>query len=151
MKHLIAALITITLAGPAASACGPDSLGTSRVLTVAPKAGAHFGIKSYGGTLPLQPREVVLTFGQRNRPFGAQALISHDGGATWDQSRKMILAGDASNGDCGYPSSVELAGGRILTIYYQVGDTADAPRSARARAITWEIPRGQMLPLKKGD
>jgi len=95
--------------------------------------------------------EVVLTFGQRNRPFGAQALISHDGGATWDQSRKMILAGDASNGDCGYPSSVELAGGRILTIYYQVGDTADAPRSARARAITWEIPRGQMLPLKKGD
>jgi len=62
MKHLIAALITITLAGPAATACGPDSLGTSRILTVAPKAGAHFGTKSYGGTLPLQPREVVLTF-----------------------------------------------------------------------------------------
>jgi sialidase-1 len=95
--------------------------------------------------------EVVLTFGQRNRPFGAQALLSRDGGATWDQSRKMILATDAPNGDCGYPSSVELADGRVLTMFYQVDDSADAPRTARARAIAWEIPRGQTLPQKKGE
>jgi hypothetical protein len=90
--------------------------------------------------------EVVLTFGQRNRPLGAQAMLSRDGGVTWDQDRKMILANDAPNGDCGYPSSVELSGGRILTMFYQVDDSSDAPRSARARAIAWEIPRRQTLP-----
>ena len=90
--------------------------------------------------------EVVLTFGQRNRPLGAQAMLSRDGGVTWDQDRKMILANDAPNGDCGYPSSVELADGRILTMFYQVDDSADAPRRARARAIAWEIPPGQTLP-----
>ena len=95
--------------------------------------------------------EVVLTFGQRNRPLGAQAMLSRDGGVTWDQDRKMILSNDAPNGDCGYPSSVELADGRILTMFYQVDDSADAPRSSRARAIAWEIPRGQTLPWKKGD
>jgi hypothetical protein len=95
--------------------------------------------------------EVVLTFGQRNRPLGAQAMLSRDGGVTWDRDRKMILSNDAPNGDCGYPSSVELSGGRILTMFYQVDDPADAPRSSRARAIAWEIPRGQALPRKKGD
>jgi hypothetical protein len=95
--------------------------------------------------------EVVLTFGQRNRPLGVQALVSPDGGVTWDQSRRVILAGDAPNGDCGYPSSVELADGRILTMFYQVDDANDAPQSARARAIAWEIPPGRTLPQKKGD
>ncbi len=95
--------------------------------------------------------EVVLTFGQRNRPLGAQALLSRDGGATWDQSRKMLLATDSPNGDCGYPSSVELADGRVLTMFYQVNDLTSAPRSARARAVAWEIPSGQMLPQKKGE
>jgi photosystem II stability/assembly factor-like uncharacterized protein len=85
--------------------------------------------------------EVVLTFGQRNRPLGAQALVSNDSGRTWDLSRPMLLAGDAPSGDCGYPSSVELPDGKILTMFYQVDDTRQAPSSARARAIRWEVSR----------
>ena len=63
----------------------------------------------------------------------------------------MILSSDAPNGDCGYPSSVELADDRVLIMFYQVDDSADAPRSERAHAIVWEIPPGRTLPQKKGD
>jgi peptidoglycan-N-acetylglucosamine deacetylase len=46
----------------AAQACGPDALGTARVMAVPAGKEARFGIKSYAQSLPLQPHEVVLTF-----------------------------------------------------------------------------------------
>lgn len=49
-----------------------------------------------------------------------------------------MLAWDAPNRDCGYPSSVALDGVRVLTIYYQVNDLETAPRSAQARGVIWK-------------
>ncbi|KRB92415.1 polysaccharide deacetylase family protein [Duganella sp. Root198D2] len=46
--------------GSAAGACGPDALGTSRVLTLKHEYAAY-GTVQYG-PLPLQIGEVVLTF-----------------------------------------------------------------------------------------
>ena len=66
MRRLALALAALTtLAGPAlAEACPrPGALGTSRVMEVAiPEGGLFVGTKSYRDTLPLAPREVVLTF-----------------------------------------------------------------------------------------
>lgn len=53
------------LAAPAgaASCPRPGALGTSRVMEVAiPEGGLFVGTKSYPATLPLGPKEVVLTF-----------------------------------------------------------------------------------------
>ena len=60
---------------------------------------------------------IVLTYGWRHAPYGQRARISRDEGATW--SDEIILRDDGPDGDLGYPCSVELPGGDILTVYYQ--------------------------------
>lgn len=45
-----------------ASACGPDALGTARILPVDTTGGPRVGTKQYPVSLPLGDREIVLTF-----------------------------------------------------------------------------------------
>ena len=53
----------------------------------------------------------------------------------------QALVTSAPNIDCGYPSSVETKSGKIVTIYYQVDDAQNAPASAKAKVIQWEVPK----------
>jgi BNR repeat-like domain len=67
----------------------------------------------------LRSGAVLLTFGRRIRPMGCGALLSHDGGRTWNADREVLLAGDGiSNTDLGYPSTVQLDDGHIVTLLY---------------------------------
>ena len=91
--------------------------------------------------IQLRDGRLLMTFGQRNPPRGVHALISSDGGATWAPNDHIHLAADAPNVDCGYPSSIEVATGRVVTMYYQVDDTAKAPDTAKARVVTWSVPK----------
>ncbi len=84
---------------------------------------------------------ILLTYGVRNAPHGVAAILSHDGGATWDQSTKTILVDDSNNIDCGYPSSIQLPDGRIVTMYYQVDDPTDTPASAKSKVVIWKLPK----------
>lgn len=61
---------------------------------------------------------VLVSYGYRRAPFGERACISRDEGKTWDLENEVILNG-APGGDLGYPSSVQLNDGSILTVYYQ--------------------------------
>jgi sialidase-1 len=94
-----------------------------------------------GDLIQLQNGDVLLTFGERNAPRGASAILSHDGGKSWDQNTRMVLADDAPLYDCGYPSSVQLPDGRIVTVYYKVDDAATAPASTTLRMILWKLPQ----------
>eukprot|EP01031_Cornospumella_fuschlensis_P006265 gene6265-7792_t len=58
-----------------------------------------------------------MTYGHRRAPFGNQARLSTDNGKTWGEA--MILSGDGKGGDLGYPSTVELADGSFLTVWYE--------------------------------
>ena len=71
---------------------------------------------------------VQLTFGRRIRPMGCGVLFSADGGATWDTAHEVLLAGDGiRNLDLGYPSTVQLADGAIVTaLYYASGSETSA-------------------------
>jgi len=89
----------------------------------------------------LKNGDLLLTFGERNAPRGAVAMLSHDEGKTWDPKTRMVLADDAPSRDCGYPSSVQLPDGRIVTVYYKVDDAATAPASTSLRAIIWKLPK----------
>jgi hypothetical protein len=62
--------------------------------------------------------KLICVYGYRQEPFGERAVVSHDGGETWDIDHIMELA-PAPNGDLGYPASVELDDGSIYTVYYQ--------------------------------
>jgi hypothetical protein len=93
----------------------------------------------------LSDGRLLLVYGERNRPFGARAMLSRDLGETWD-SNILILAADAQLPDCGYPSSVEIAPGKVVTLYYGVDEIKDTPPEVRtlrgiyARAIAWTVP-----------
>ena len=89
----------------------------------------------------LRNGSILLSYGERNAPFGVEAVISKDGGKSWNDSEKIVLAKDAMSTDCGYPSSVQLPTGKILTMYYQVNDPHQTPGSTEARAVIWEIPK----------
>ena len=60
---------------------------------------------------------VICVFGRRETPYGERAAVSYDNGKTWPD--EYVLFSGAPDGDLGYPSSVELADGSILTVYYQ--------------------------------
>lgn len=59
---------------------------------------------------------VICSIGRRENPWGERVLISHDAGETWEEK---VLRDDSLTGDLGYPASVELSDGTILTVYYQ--------------------------------
>jgi len=78
-RALPAALLALALQGAparAAEACAgrADALGTARVMEVDPK-GLQVGTKSFPGTLPLAPREVVLTFDDGPWPTTTAAIL----------------------------------------------------------------------------
>ena len=76
--------------------------------------------------LQLSDGRVLCTYGYRRAPFGQRACISNDG-ITWDVKNEIILRDDAYNGDLGYPASLEVEPGKILTIYYQPRHEEKAP------------------------
>lgn len=69
-----AAVILVVAAAPA-TACGPDALGTTRVLAVGTAGGVRVGTKSYPATLPLADHEVVLTFDDGPWPATTQDVL----------------------------------------------------------------------------
>ena len=72
--------------------------------------------------------QLLLTFGRRRRPLGVGALTSTDGGATWDTAHEALLAGDGIGNDVGYPSTVQLADGTLVTLaYFARGSAASEP------------------------
>jgi len=90
--------------------------------------------------IQLKNGQILLSYGERNLPMGVRAIFSLDGGKTWEQDKKIIISASAPNIDCGYPSSVEVDGGQIVTLYYQVDDPKNAPQSTKCLAALWKIP-----------
>lgn len=60
---------------------------------------------------------LIMAFGRRSEVFGEYAWISYDGGETWAEEYAIDINTD--NGDLGYPATVELDDGSLLTVYYQ--------------------------------
>ena len=67
--------------------------------------------------LRLRDGRLLMSYGHRRRPFGNQARISADHGRTW--SEPLTISGDGIGGDLGYTSTVELADGSLLSIWYE--------------------------------
>ena len=81
---------------------------------------------------------VILSHGVRHPPFGAQALLSRDDGTTWDQTRKIML-GYHSWGGGGYPCTIRLDSGHLLTLYY--GNSHQGGQSFPfVEAVRWNLP-----------
>jgi hypothetical protein len=60
---------------------------------------------------------LVCVYGYRKPPYGQRAMLSCDGGRSWETD--FILRDDGPDSDLGYPASVEMPDGSVFTIYYQ--------------------------------
>ena len=74
-----------------------------------------WGLPSF--LLRLRDGRLLMTYGYRRAPFGNQARLSADQGHTW--SAPLTISADGASGDLGYPSTVELADGTLLTVWYE--------------------------------
>ena len=68
---------------------------------------------------------LICAYGRRQPPFGQRVMLSNDCGKTWLQD--LVLRDDGFSWDLGYPSSVELKDGSILTVYYQALNKGEPP------------------------
>jgi hypothetical protein len=85
--------------------------------------------------LPLADGRLLCTYGHQRAPLGVQAVVSDDGGETWE--RRAVIAGDGESSTLGYhPVSVQLPDGTIYTAFYTTGSDA-VPYSMGVR---WELP-----------
>ncbi|MDA2928393.1 glycoside hydrolase [Acidobacteria bacterium AH-259-O06] len=97
--------------------------------------------------LRLRDGRLLMSYGHRRQPLGNQARLSKDHGRTW--SNAMIISGDGTSSDLGYPSTVELADGSLLTVWYELrgsprGDLAHYDTRGRDEAwynMTDNLPR----------
>ena len=97
-----------------------------RLLTEKGGSPAHLILHSSG--------VLVSVYGYREAPYGIRAMFSKDEGETW--LTDCILDDECAGPDLGYPASVELADGRILTVYYQ---NIDGESVIMQRV--WELPK----------
>ena len=67
---------------------------------------------------------IILTYARREAVFSERAIIPYDEGESW--SEELVLRASSSS-DIGYPSSVELSDGSVLTAYYHQYENDDFP------------------------
>ena len=99
-----------------------------------PRALGVWGLPSH--LLRLRNGQLLMTYGHRRAPFGNQARVSNDRGRTW--SEPLIISGDGASGDLGYPSTVELDDGSLLTVWYEL--LKGSPRAV-LRQARWTMEK----------
>ncbi|MBE0543367.1 MAG: exo-alpha-sialidase [Verrucomicrobia bacterium] len=80
-----------------------------------PRAIGVWGLPSH--LLRLRDDSLLMSYGHRRAPLGNQARLSRDHGQTWSEA--VIISGDGTSGDLGYPSTVQLGDDSLLTIWYE--------------------------------
>ena len=100
-----------------------DEGGSWRYLS---KPAPDAGVNGNPPTLNRLPDgRLCLVHGFRGRPYGIRAVLSEDDGRTWSDA--IHLRDDGGTPDLGYPRTVVLPDGTIVTAYY-FADTFEGER-----------------------
>lgn len=59
---------------------------------------------------------LISTFSHRSKPYGIWAVFSEDNGETW--SDEFVIAEGKDTDDLGYPSTIQLENGELITVFY---------------------------------
>lgn len=72
--------------------------------------------------IQLNDGRILCSYGYRpgrhGDPGGIRACFSSDNGETWQIDQEVQIRKDFLNSDIGYPESLQLANGKVLTVYY---------------------------------
>ena len=75
------------------------------------------------GSIARLPNGLVpITYGYRAYPFGVRAIVSRDGGESFETDHEYVLSDLAFSWDCGYPSTVCYDDGLVVTTAYSLMD-----------------------------
>ena len=77
---------------------------------------------------------LISSYGYRQNPYGVRLMLSTDYGQTW--KKDIVLWETDSSSDLGYPATVELNDGTLLTVFY-AKDTPNGP--AVIKQIRWRL------------
>jgi hypothetical protein len=97
-----------------------------------PRSIGVWGLPSF--LLRLKDDRLLMTYGYRRTPYGNQARVSNDHGRSW--SEPITVYGQGTSGDLGYPSTVQLEDGALLTVWYE--KMKDSPM-AQLRQTRWTL------------
>ena len=84
--------------------------------------------------LRLKDGTLLMTYSFRQEPYGIRGKTSKDNGKTW--SEEFRITEDGASWDLGYPSTVQLPDGSLITVWYEV--LQDAPQAV-IRQAKWKI------------
>ena len=91
--------------------------------------------------LQLTDGRLLATYVNYHLPYGACAVVSDDGGATWDVDHPFQLScsafGPANNG---WPVTVQLDDGSLLTSYAANAYPNDGPPETVCEVVRWTLP-----------
>ena len=96
--------------------CGRTWTKPHRILADHGGAPAHLLLHSSG--------VLISAYGYREYPYGIKVMFSTDGGKTWDTNH--VLYENTVTDDLGYPATIELDDGSLLTVFYAHPDE-DSP------------------------
>lgn len=89
-----------------------------------------------GHLLELADGRILASYGSRIPRFrGVIGRISEDAGESW--SAPFVIVGGLLEGDCGYPSSVQVEDGEIVTAYYT--NAAPWHRRYHMGVVRWSL------------
>jgi sialidase-1 len=80
--------------------------------------------------LRLRDGRLLMSYGYRREPFGNVARVSSDHGKTW--SEPIVISNDGPGVDLGYPSTIELPDGKLVTVWYE--STRELPHAVLRKA-----------------
>ncbi|MCA9230826.1 MAG: exo-alpha-sialidase [Planctomycetales bacterium] len=84
--------------------------------------------------LRLHDGTLLMTYGWREEPYGVRGKYSQNHGTSW--SDEFLIASDSASWDLGYPSSVQLQNGELLTVWYE---TPKDSHKAVLRQSRWRL------------
>ncbi|MFM8984565.1 MAG: exo-alpha-sialidase [Planctomycetia bacterium] len=79
---------------------------------------------------------LVMSYGYRDQPYGQRVAISRDDGRSWEAD--WVVRADGPDGDLGYPATVELTDGSLLTVCYQRAEAGD--KKCSLLWSKWRLP-----------
>lgn len=89
-----------------------------------------------GALTQINNKILLATYGYRKTPYGIRCCISRDAGRTWDMENEIIIRDDAPTWDCGYPFTIVLDSGDLLTVYY----LSDSEGNRHIAGTLWKLP-----------
>ena len=80
---------------------------------------------------------LILSYGYREKPLGQKIRLSYDGGETWSEAK--TLRDDGKDWDLGYPCTLELQDGKLITVYYQKPEDPQICNNAAILYTIWDL------------